>query len=132
MKLEIVTPEGVVVDERVQVAVAPGAVGEFGVLPGHTTFLSTLVPGSVYYRDENGDEGHVFVSAGFAEVLPDKVTVLTDSAEKRRDIDVSRARTALGRAQNRLAEKEEDMDVARAEAAMARALVRLKIGEGRD
>lgn len=129
LKLEIVTPEKVVVDENVQSVMAPGTLGGFGVLPGHTTFLSTLNPGSVQYRDENGDELHVFVSDGFAEVLPDKMTVLVESSERERDIDSDRAQSALERAQRRLGEKQADMDLTRAEAAMARALARLTVIE---
>jgi F-type H+-transporting ATPase subunit epsilon len=129
LKLEIVTPEKVVVDEDVQSVMAPGAEGGFGVLPGHTTFLSTLKSGSIQYTDENGDERHLFVSDGFAEVLPDKMTVMVESSERRRDIDADRAQTALDRAQRRLSEKRADVDVIRAEAAMTRALSRLKIIE---
>jgi F-type H+-transporting ATPase subunit epsilon len=127
IKLEIVTPEKIVVDENVKVALAPGSVGEFGVLPGHTPFLSTLNLGSIHYTDLNEEERYVFVSGGFAEVLPDKITVLVESADRRRDIDGDRARDALSRAQRRLEEKNADVDLARAEAAMARSAARLKL-----
>jgi len=128
IKLEIVTPEKIVVDEEAQIVVSPGTQGEFGVLTGHTTFLSTLKAGSIHYTDENGDERYVFVSGGFAEALPDKVTILAESAERRSDIDRSRAQSAFGRAQDRLdSDQEHDMDVPRAKAAMIRALARLKI-----
>lgn len=131
-RLEIVTPESMIVDEDVQQAIAPGAQGQFGVLPDHTTFLSTLDPGAVSYKDKDGQDRMVFVSNGFAEVLPDKMTVLVESAERRRDIDTGRAQAALERAEKRLAEKNEDIDAIRAEAAMARAMARLKISEMRD
>lgn len=130
IKLEIVTPEKVVVDEKVQIVVAPGTLGEFGVLVGHTTFLSTLKTGSIHYTDENGDERYVFVSGGFAEALPDKVTVLAESAERRRDIDKERAQYALERAQNRMdRDQEYDVDILRAKAAMERALKRITIAK---
>lgn len=130
IKLEIVTPEKVVVDEKVQIVVAPGTLGEFGVLVGHTTFLSTLKTGSIHYTDENGDERCVFVSGGFAEALPDKVTVLAESAERRRDIDRSRAQSALERAQTRMdRDQEYDVDILRAKAAMERALKRITIAK---
>ena len=131
LKLEIVTPEKVVVDERVQSVMAPGSLGGFGVLPGHTTFLSNLDPGLVQYMDENGDDRYVFVSDGFAEVLPDRMTILVEASERGQDIDVDRARAALERGERRLAEKRADIDRVRAEAAMARALARLKIMEMR-
>jgi F-type H+-transporting ATPase subunit epsilon len=128
IKLEIVTPEKYVVDEDVQIAVAPGVLGEFGVLIGHTPFLTTLKTGTVRFTDVNGTERFVFVSGGFAEALPDKVTVLAESAERRRDIDVARANAAQQRAQDRLArEKAEDIDFVRAKVALERAINRIKL-----
>jgi len=130
IKLEVVTPEKYVVDEDVQIAVAPGELGEFGVLIGHTPFLTTLKTGTVRYTDVNGNERFVFVSGGFAEALPDKVTVLAESAERRRDIDAERAKAAVERAQERLAqEKAEHIDFERAKAALERALNRLRLIE---
>ena len=132
IKLEIVTPEKVVADEDVQIVMAPGILGEFGVLSGHTPFLTTLKLGSVKYRDSRGDERRVFVSGGFAEALPGKVTILANSAERRRDIDLERARTALDRAKKSLAsEAMDDIDYVRARAALERALYRLQLVEGR-
>ena len=101
--LEVVTPDRSVVDEEAQMVVAPGEYGEFGVLIGHTPFLTTLKTGMLRYKDKAGGERIVFINGGFAEVLPDKVTVLAESAERRRDIDVERAKTALKRAEERLA-----------------------------
>ena len=75
----------------------------------------------------------VFVSGGFAEALPDRVTILAESAERRRDIDIDRARAALERAQKRLAEeKAENVNSQRAKAALYRAIERIKIAETRD
>ncbi len=128
IKLEVVTPEKYVVDEEVEIAVAPGVLGEFGVLIGHTSFLTTLKTGSVRYTDANGKERFVFVSGGFAEALPDKVTVLAESAERRSDIDVARAKAAQQRAQDRLdQEKTEDIDFVRAQVALERAINRIKL-----
>ena len=128
IKLEVVTPEKYVVDEEVEIVVAPGVIGEFGVLIGHTPFLTTLKTGTVRYTDANGKERFVFVSGGFAEALPDKVTVLAESAERRRDIDVERAKAAQKRAQDRLAqEKAEDIDFLRAKVALERAISRLDL-----
>ncbi len=129
--LEVVTPEKIVVSEDAQIVVASGTLGEFGVLIGHTPFLTTLKTGTIYYKDTNGSERFLFVSGGFAEALPDKVTVLAESAERRGDIDAGRAKSALERAQHRL-EKEEDVDFVRAKAALERALYRLKLAETRQ
>lgn len=132
IKLEVVTPEKYVVDEEVQIAVAPGTLGEFGVLIGHTPFLTTLKTGTVHYKDVSGNERFVFVSGGFAEALPDKVTVLAESAERRRDIDLERAKAAVQRAEERLKrEQDEDIDFLRAKAALERALHRLKLADSR-
>ena len=87
INLEVVTPDQAVVSDEVQMVVAPGTYGEFGVLPGHTSFLTTLKTGMLRYKDTSGSERLVFINGGFAEVLPNKVTVLAESAERRRDID---------------------------------------------
>lgn len=127
IRLEIVTPATDVVNEEAQIVMAPGSLGEFGVLEGHTPFMTALKTGDVRYVDTSGKERHVFVSSGFAEALPDKVTVLAESAERRRDIDVDRAQTALTRAEKRLAEGENTLDVIRAKAALARARMRVEM-----
>jgi F-type H+-transporting ATPase subunit epsilon len=131
IKLEIVTPEKIVVSEEAQIVMAPGVLGEFGVLIGHTPFLTALKTGAMRYTDAQGAEHLVFVSGGFAEALPDRVTVLAESAERRRDIDIERARAALERAQKRLADQrsKEEIDFVRAQAALQRALMRLRIVE---
>jgi F-type H+-transporting ATPase subunit epsilon len=125
--LEVVTPQKAVVSEEVEIVVAPGSEGEFGALKGHTTFLTSLKIGTLRYKDANGKERFLFVNGGFAEVLPDKVTILAESAERRRDIDVERAKKAKERAEQRLAAKAADTDLVRAEAALRRALHRLSI-----
>lgn len=127
LKLEVVTPEKSVINEEVQIVVAPGSLGEFGILAGHTPFLSTLKTGVLRYKDTGGSEHFIFVSSGFAEALPDKVTILAESAERRRDIDVERAKSALERARKRLEKKKEDMDFTRARAALERAIHRMNI-----
>ncbi|MBE9580523.1 MAG: F0F1 ATP synthase subunit epsilon [Proteobacteria bacterium] len=131
--LEVVTPDKAVVSEEAQIVVAPGEYGEFGVLIGHTSFLTTLKIGMLRYKDSGGAERIVFVNGGFAEVLPDKVTILAESADRRRDIDMDRAKAALKRAEERLAEvsRREDFNFRRAEIALQRAVTRIKIGEAR-
>ena len=129
IRLEVVTPEKSVVSEEAQIVVAPGSLGDFGVLIGHTTFLSSLRTGCLTYKNANGQERSVFINGGFSEVLPKKVTVLAESAERRKDIDVQRAQAALDRAQDRVAKakQEPDIDYARAKAALNRAMQRLRI-----
>ena len=129
--LEIVTPETVVVSEEAQIVASPGTQGEFGVLIGHTPFMTTLKTGPVRYTDADGAERYIFVSGGFAEALPEKVTILAESAERRRDIDIDRASAALERAQQRLAEDRgrEDIDFTRAKAALERAIQRIKLAK---
>ncbi len=131
--LEVVTPDKSVVSEEAQIVVAPGEYGEFGVLIGHTSFLTALKIGMLRYKDTGGSERAVFVNGGFAEALPNKVTVLAESAERRRDIDIERARAALKRAEQRLAEARtrEDIDFRRAEVGLKRAIARIGIAERR-
>ena len=131
--LEVVTPDKSVVSDEAQIVVAPGEYGEFGVLIGHTSFLTTLKIGMLRYKDSGGAERVVFVNGGFAEVLPDKVTILAESADRRRDIDVDRARAALKRAEERLAEvsRREDFNFRRAQIALQRAVTRIRIAEAR-
>ena len=130
--LEVVTPDNAVVSEEAQIVMAPGEYGEFGVLIGHTSFLTTLKVGNLRYRDKAGSERVVFVSGGFAEVLPKKVTILAESAERRKDIDIERAKDAMKRAEERLAAKgkEEDTDFLRAQAALQRAISRIGVVQG--
>jgi F-type H+-transporting ATPase subunit epsilon len=131
IRLEVVTPEKVVVSEDAQIVVAPGTFGEFGVLIGHTPFLTTLKTGAIHYTDADEVERYVFVSEGFAEALPDKVTVLAEAAERRRDIDIERAKAAMEGAQRRLSEegRKDATDFARAQASLERALQRMNIAE---
>ena len=131
IRLEVVTPEASVVSEDAQIVVGPGTLGEFGVLIGHTPFLTTLKLGTIRYKAADGVEKHVFISGGFAEALPDKVTVLAESAERRRDIDIDPVKEAVKRAQERLASKKPDINYERARGALLRALHRLKLADTR-
>jgi len=85
--LEVVTPEKNVVSERAQIVMAPGSLGEFGVLPGHTSFITTLKDGTLKYRDANGAEHQLDVFGGFAEALPDKVTILAENAKETAEVE---------------------------------------------
>jgi len=132
--LEVVTPEKSVVNEEARIVMAPGVLGEFGVLVGHTPFMTALKLGTIRYTDAKGDERCVFVSGGFAEALPNKVTVLAESAERRCDIDLERAKEAMERAQKRLSEdqKKEEIDYTRAKASLERAIERIKLAGNRS
>jgi F-type H+-transporting ATPase subunit epsilon len=133
IRLEVVTPEKSVVSENAQIVMAPGSLGEFGVLSGHTPFLTTLKTGALKFKDESGRERFVFISSGFAEALPDRVTVLAESAERRKDIDIQRAKAAAERAERRLQaqNREEEIDFTRAKAALLRAISRIQLAEMR-
>ena len=131
IRIEVVTPEKSVVSDDAQIIMAPGELGEFGVLSGHTPFMTSLKVGTVRYEDAGGTERYVFVSGGFAEALPDRVTILADSAERRKDIDIERAKAALERAEGRMAKEGDDVDFIRAKAALLRAISRVRLAETR-
>ena len=126
LALEIVTPDRAIVSQQVDEVELPGSEGYFGVLPGHTPLLASLQVGEMWYRV--GQQKHYLAIAfGFAEVLPDRVTVLAQIAERAEDIDVSRAETAKQRAEQRVARPQADMDFERARVALLKALTRLQV-----
>ncbi len=128
--LEVVTPEKVVVSQEVDMVVAPGSEGEFGVLPGHVLFLSGIIPGEMRYN--SGSETiSLVVSTGFAEVSDDKVSILVDAAERGTDVDIDRAQQAAERARERMTngKSAEEIDYKRAEVALKRAIARIKVAE---
>ena len=129
LKLEIVTPNGLILSEEVDEVVCSGSEGEFGVLPGHVPFFTTLKIGMLTYKKGN-EARFVFVNWGYAEVGPDRVMVLADSAEKSDDIDVERAKAAMKRAEERLKQMAE-IDHVRATSALDRAFARTSIAEKR-
>jgi F-type H+-transporting ATPase subunit epsilon len=125
--LEVVTPDRLVLSTQADVVVLPGVEGQFGVLPGHIPFLSALEIGEMYYK-AGGKTEYMAVSGGFAEVTGEKVTIVAESAEVGREIDVERAARAKERAEKRIAAgKAAEIDWARAEAAMRRSLMRMKV-----
>jgi F-type H+-transporting ATPase subunit epsilon len=129
LKLDIVTPDGLVFSGEVDEVVASGSEGEFGVLPGHAPFFTTLKIGIITIK-RGTEVMYFFVSGGYAEIGQDKVIVLDDSAEKAVDIDVERAKAAMKRAEERL-KKMEEIDFSRAESALQRATTRIQIAEKR-
>jgi|SRR5690349_10450883 len=126
LRLEIVSAERLLVNETVDEVQIPGTDGYLGVLPGHTPLLTTLQVGQLWYRQ--GQEKHYLsIAFGFAEVQPDRVTILAQIAERADEIDVSRAELAKKRAEERLAKPTVDMDFERARIALMKALVRLQV-----
>jgi F-type H+-transporting ATPase subunit epsilon len=130
IELIIVTPQRQLLREKVASVQLPGANGELGILPGHAPLITELGNGELSYKASGGGESGVLaVLSGFAEVLPDRVTVLAETAERPEEIDVERAKQALVRAEARLKSTDPDVDWDRATVALQRALVRIKVGE---
>ena len=131
LKLEMVTPYKQVLSEEVDEIVMPGQMGELGILPGHTPLLTTLKVGEFSYR-KGGSSFHVAVNWGYVEVEDDTVIVLAETAEPADDIDMARAKAALGRAEDALKKlSPEDKDYRAMEAALERALIRIQVAGGK-
>jgi len=127
IRLRVVTPSRLVLDEEVDEVTAPGELGEFGVLPQHIAFLSTLVPGELSYK-QGGDRVTLVISGGYAEVLDNVMTVLAPAAEFAWEIDMARAQRARERAEKQLAgANPEESDWETAQAAMRLAQVRIQV-----
>jgi F-type H+-transporting ATPase subunit epsilon len=125
LQVELVTAEGRVLSQEADFVVAPGIDGELGVLPQHIPLLTPLATGEVLVRNDGHDE-HLYVSGGFLEVLPDRVVILADAAERAEDIDEARAEEARRRAQELLAEEPGNDEAA---AQLESALFRIKVAE---
>ena len=125
-QLEIVTPEKKVVDTAAEEIQIPGKNGYLGVLPGHAPLITELSVGEITYRD-NATEQKLAVAWGFAEVLPNKVTILAETAERPFEINVERARKAKERAEQRLTSGDTSVDVDRALDALLRAETRIDV-----
>jgi len=115
IELIIVTPQRQLLREKVASVQLPGASGELGILPGHAPLITELGNGELSYRASASSEPVVLaILSGFAEVLPDRVTVLAETAERPEEIDVQRAKEALARAEKRLASNDPQVDWDRA------------------
>ncbi len=125
-QFEIVTPEKLVVRDQAEEMQIPGKNGYLGILPGHAPLITELGVGEISYRNQ-GYTHRLSVAWGFAEVLPDKVTVLAECAERAEEIDVKRAEEAKQRAEQHLKSGDPDTDYPRAEAALQRAETRLQV-----
>ncbi|PYU03123.1 MAG: F0F1 ATP synthase subunit epsilon [Acidobacteria bacterium] len=127
IQLVVVTPVRQLLSESVTEVQLPGADGYLGVLPGHAPLITELGIGELTYRTAGGQTGLLAVIRGFAEVLPDRVSVLAETAERAEEIDINRAKEALKRAQELIAKGGENVDSHRASAALQRALVRIQV-----
>jgi F-type H+-transporting ATPase subunit epsilon len=126
LDLRIVTPDKLIVHEQVDEVEVPGAEGYFGVLPGHTPLLAALTVGELWYR-KGAEKTYVSIAFGFAEVLPESVTILAQLAERADEIDAARAEEARKRAEERLAKPASDIDYERARVALMKAMSRLQV-----
>jgi F-type H+-transporting ATPase subunit epsilon len=124
--LQIVTPDRLIVREQVDEVQIPGTEGYFGVLPGHTPLLASLAVGEMWYR-KGQEKTFLVLAGGFAEVLPDRVTLLATLAERADEVDVARAETAKQRAEARLAQPAADVDYERSRLALQKAVARLQV-----
>ena len=132
-KIQIVTPERLVVEDQAQEMQIPGKNGYLGILPGHAPLITELAVGEISYRPAGKDgtrTERLAVAWGFAEVLPDKVTILAETAEKAAEIDVPRAERAKQRAEERMNKASEEVDFERVQVALQRALIRLQVAAG--
>ncbi len=125
-QLQIVSADRSIVNETVDEIQVPGSEGYFGVLPGHTPLLALLGTGELWFR-RGSETSYVSLSGGFAEVQPDRVTILAQLAERADEIDIARAEAAKRRAEERLSRPTMDVDSERARVALLKSLIRLQV-----
>ena len=125
IRLEFVTPARQLATEDVDEVQLPGEDGFFGVLPGHAPLLAALAPGQMWYR-KGAEKRYAFVGGGFAEVVPDRVSILAPIAEAAEEIDQARAEAARRRAEERLQKPVPEIDFERARIALLRSIGRLE------
>jgi F-type H+-transporting ATPase subunit epsilon len=132
IELVIVTPERQLLRENVADVQMPGENGYLGILPGHAPLMTELGIGELSYHSTSGKESvHIAIIRGFAEVLPDHVSILAETAERAEEIDLQRAKEALARAEKRLASSDPNIDWDRASVALQRALIRIQVATKR-
>ena len=129
-QLDIVSAERHVSSDQVDVLVVPGVEGEMAILPSHSPLLTVLKPGEIRVV-KDGEDSFIAVSGGFMEVMPEKVTILADTAERLDEIDIERAEAAVKAAQERIAAAPVDMDLQRALASLRRSQARVKVARRR-
>ncbi|HKN25143.1 MAG TPA: F0F1 ATP synthase subunit epsilon [Candidatus Acidoferrum sp.] len=130
IELSVVTPERQLLQENVVEVIIPGLDGELGILPGHAPLITELGIGELRYRTAASSQPILLaVLRGFAEVLPDRVTLLAETAERAEEIDLSRAEAAKARAEKRLASNDTNIDWDRATVALQRAVIRIQVAK---
>jgi F-type H+-transporting ATPase subunit epsilon len=128
IELVVVTPEKQLLRQSTKEVQLPGAEGYLGILPGHAPLITELGIGELSYHDPSGKESaHLVIISGFAEVLPDRVTVLAETAEFAAEIDVARAEAAKARAEQRLTSGDTNIDWDRVTISLQRALIRIQV-----
>ncbi len=128
LELIVVTPERQLLRETVVEVTIPGLDGELGILPGHAPLITELGIGELRYRSANSSQLLLLaIIRGFAEVLPDRVTLLAETAERAEEIDLARAEAAKARAEGRLASHDGNIDWDRATVELRRALIRIQV-----
>ncbi|HSW58198.1 MAG TPA: F0F1 ATP synthase subunit epsilon [Dehalococcoidales bacterium] len=130
IKLDIVSAERVVFSGDVDIIIAPGHSGQLGILPEHTPLMTILTAGELIAR-QGSEEYIMSISGGFLEVMPDRVIVLADAAERAEEIDIARAEAARKKAQEQLSHPASKSEAIMAEAALRRALARIEVAERR-
>jgi len=123
---DIVSAEEAIFSGEVQFVSLTGSIGDLGISPGHSPLLSEIKPGPVLMRMENGSEDVFYVSGGFLEVQPHKVTVLADTALRAHDLDEAKAQEALREAENQMADKSAEFEYSVAAARLAEATAQLR------
>ena len=126
LTLQLASADRSLVNEQVDEVQIPGSEGYLGILPGHTPLLALLQVGELWYR-QGHEKSYLSIAFGFAEVQPDRVTILAEIAEKAEEIDVARAEAAKKRAEERLVKPTIEMDFERARIAMLKSLIRLQV-----
>lgn len=130
IRCEVVTAERTVLEDDVDMVVAPGIGGQLGILPHHAPLVTSLTYGELIIHREGKEDEFIAIGGGFMEVGPEHVTILADSAERAGEIDEARAEAARQRAQELVTQKQrEDADFVRAEAALRRSMLRLKVAK---
>lgn len=126
LKLEIVTPEDKVYSEEVDMVTLPGQEGQMGVFPRHVPLMTQVSAGEIVAK-KGAEEQYLAVGEGFVQIMPDKVSVLTDMAITEENIDETKAEEARKRAEDRLQEKLSDEEMATVKAALAHSLAQLHV-----
>jgi len=132
MKLRVVTPTGMAIENEVEYVSLPGADGEIGIFPNHVPLVTQLVAGELMLREIGGKTQYYAIAEGFAQILPDCVNVLTEVVTSENDIDEQAAQEAVERARAALEQRLSDEEIAAAEAALARATAQLRLKRRRS